>query len=157
MYTFMPCTMETTAIRKVTPISTPRSEKKLLSFWVRIVVSAMPTASRSIMSGRRFPAGGVAGDPAIPEDHHPPGMGGDVGLVGHHDDGLPLVVQGLEDPHDLLAGGAVEVAGRLVGQQDGRLVHQRPRDRDPLPLAAGELVGPVIHPVSQPHPGERGL
>src|SRR5687767_5886266 len=107
MYTFMPCTMETTAIRKVTPISTPRSEKKLLSFWVRIVVSAMPTASLSIMSGRRFPARGVAGDPAVPKDHHPLGMRGDVGFVGHHDDGLPLVVQSLEDPHDLLAGRAV--------------------------------------------------
>ena len=45
MYRFMPCTIDTTAIRKVTPISTPMSEKKLLSFCARIVRSAMPTAS----------------------------------------------------------------------------------------------------------------
>ena len=32
MYRFIPCTMETTAMRKVTPMRTPTSEKKLLSF-----------------------------------------------------------------------------------------------------------------------------
>ncbi len=32
MYTFMPWTIDTTAIRNVTPISTPRRLKKLLSF-----------------------------------------------------------------------------------------------------------------------------
>ncbi len=41
----MPCTIDTTAIRKVTPINTPMSEKKLLSFCARIVRRAMPTAS----------------------------------------------------------------------------------------------------------------
>ena len=67
----------------------------------------------------------------------------------------PVAVQRLEQPHDLLAGGAVEVAGRLVGQENARLVHQRPGDGHALPLAAGELVGPVLHPVAQPHPRER--
>ena len=35
---------------------------------------------------------------------------------------------------------AVEVAGRLVGPDDRRVVDERARDRDALPLAAGELV-----------------
>ena len=47
MYWFMPWTMETTAMRKVTPISTPMSEKKLFSFCVRMVRSAIRTASSS--------------------------------------------------------------------------------------------------------------
>ena len=38
-------TMDTTAIRNMTPISTPTSEKKLLSFCVRIVRRASRTAS----------------------------------------------------------------------------------------------------------------
>ena len=42
MYTFMPCTMDTTAMRKVTPISTPISEKKLLSFCARMVRKRHP-------------------------------------------------------------------------------------------------------------------
>ena len=41
----MPVTMDTTAIRNMTPISTPMSEKKLLSFCVRIVRRASRTAS----------------------------------------------------------------------------------------------------------------
>ena len=32
------------------------------------------------------------------------------------------------------------------------LVHQRPGDRDPLALAARELVGPVVHPVAPGRP-----
>src|SRR5437867_8498668 len=156
MYTFMPCTMETTAIRKVTPISTPIREKKLLSFWTRMVSSAIPTASRSIMSGGGLPRRRrVARHPAVAQRHHPRRVGCDVGLVGDHDDGLPLGVQGLEDPHDLLARGAVEVSGRLVRQENGGLVHQRSGDRHPLPLAAGKLVGPVVHPVREPDPAER--
>src|ERR1041385_2881200 len=118
MYTFMPCTMDTTAIRKVTPIS----EKKLLSFWTRIVSRAMRTASRSIISGGGLPGGrGVARHPAVAQRHHPRRVGRDVGLVGDHDHRLPLGVQGLEDPHDLLARRAVEVAGRLVGPGGGGL------------------------------------
>ena len=37
------------------------------------------------------------------------------------------------------AGGGVEVAGRLVGEQHGRLGDERAGDRDALLLAAGEL------------------
>ena len=43
----------------------------------------------------------------------------------------------------------VEVAGRLVGEDDGWARDQRPRDRDPLLLAAGELGGPVGRPVGR--------
>ena len=40
---------------------------------------------------------------------------------------------------DLLAGRAVQVAGRLVGEQDRRIVGQRARDRHALLLAARQL------------------
>ena len=38
----------------------------------------------------------------------------------------------------------IEVAGRLVGQQQRRVVDERARHRDALLLAAGELVGKVV-------------
>src|SRR5689334_25402932 len=116
MYRFMPCTIDTTAIRKVTPIRTPISEKKLLSFWARMVRNAMPTASSRRMLGGRTPGEAVAFDAAVPQHDRPFGVGGDVGLVGHHDHGLAGRVQAGEHLHDLLAGHAVEVARRLVGQ-----------------------------------------
>ena len=63
---------------------------------------------------------------------------------GHHDRGAGAV-DPVEQLHDPDRGGRVEVAGGLVGDQDHRPVDERARDRDPLLLAAGELVG---HPLA---------
>src|SRR5262249_37428998 len=49
-----------------------------------------------------------------------------------------------------------EVAGRLVAQQDGGLVDERPGDGDALLLPAGELAGPVVEAVGQPDTLEQG-
>ena len=51
-----------------------------------------------------------------------------------------------QEVDDLVAGAGVEIAGRLVGEQDRRLVGQRPRDRHALLLAAGELRRIVMAP-----------
>ena len=41
----MPSTIETTVMRNITPMQTPMSVKKLLSFWTRMVWRASRTAS----------------------------------------------------------------------------------------------------------------
>ncbi len=56
---------------------------------------------------------------------------------------LRLAVETLEQRDDLLAGLQVEVAGGLVGQDDGGVVGEGPGDGDALLLAAGELEGLV--------------
>ena len=56
------------------------------------------------------------------------------------------IKQAIEQGHDFHARLRVEVAGRLVREDDGRLRNQRPRNRDPLLLAAGQLGGPVPEP-----------
>ena len=62
------------------------------------------------------------------------------GIVGHHDDGLPEVVDGLaQEREDVLAGPRVERPGRLVGEDDLGPGDERAGDRDALLLAAGEL------------------
>ena len=61
----------------------------------------------------------------------------------------------LEDAHDLDAGAGVEVARRLVGQHDGRLVDERARDRHALLLPAGQLVGIVVIPLAETDAVER--
>ena len=58
-------------------------------------------------------------------------------------------VQGLEDRDDLLGRLRIQVAGRLVGQKQIRLVDQRPRNRDALLLAAGQLGRRVTHAIRQ--------
>ncbi len=47
-------------------------------------------------------------------------------------------------PSTSSAGFGVEVSGRLVGKDDGRLGSERTRDGDPLLLTAGEVVGQVF-------------
>ena len=74
----------------------------------------------------------------------------DVLLVGdeqHRD--AALDVQPLKDPHYFDAGARVEVAGRLVGEQDRRPGDERARDRHALLLTAGQLVRVVIGPLAE--------
>ena len=73
----------------------------------------------------------------------------DVGFVRDEDDRVAGLVQLGEQPHDFDAGLRVEVAGRLVGEQDRRVVDERARDGDALALAARELVRPVVIAVAQ--------
>ena len=47
----------------------------------------------------------------------------------------------------------VEVAGRLVGEHERRLADERPGDRHPLPLAAGQLRRPVRAAGARARPG----
>ena len=54
-------------------------------------------------------------------------------------------------PEDLLRRRAVEVAGRLVGDDQRRIGDQRARDRDALLLAAGQLVR-VVRPSRSARP-----
>jgi hypothetical protein len=54
----------------------------------------------------------------------------------------------VQQRHDLFAGARVQVSGRLVGEEDRRIVDQRPGNRHPLLLSAGKLVGPMVDAVS---------
>src|SRR6185437_7424285 len=102
----MPWTMDTTAMRNVTPIVTPNRVKKLLSFCTLICARARRMASYSgtplflHQLLHEILAAVIGGDPAIAEHHHAPRVLGDVGLVRHHDHRLPRVGEMLEHAHD---------------------------------------------------------
>ena len=55
-----------------------------------------------------------------------------------------LAIQREQQIADRRAGALVEIAGRLVGEQELGLVHERARERDALLLAAGKLVRIVM-------------
>ena len=82
-------------------------------------------------------------------------MGGDVWLVGDHDDGCSPAVQPVKKIHDLDAGSGVEVARRLVGQEDCRPVDHGPGNGYPLLLSAGELAGSVVPEIRRKTDGSQ--
>src|SRR5262249_49024739 len=82
-------------------------------------------------------AGGVGDD--LPVEHFDLAgrAGGDAPVVGDEHDGHSVGVQFGQQGQYLLAGGRVEVAGGLVGQDDRRVPGQRPGERDPRPRPPG--------------------
>ena len=67
-----------------------------------------------------------------------------TGIVRDDHDRRAVGVHAIEEIGDLLARVLVELAGRLVRQQQRRPVRQRARDRHALHLAAGELRRPMV-------------
>jgi hypothetical protein len=66
----------------------------------------------------------------------------------------PLPAGGPDNLHHHLPVGGVEGTRRLVGQEQPPPPDQRPGDRDPLPLAARQLLRKMPGPVRQAQPGQ---
>ena len=65
--------------------------------------------------------------------------------MGHHEQRrAPLPAALRDELQDLIARRRVEVSRGLVGQDQGRLLDDGPRDGDALLLAAGEFVGVAV-------------
>src|SRR6476661_63500 len=79
----------------------------------------------------------VARDDAVLDENHAVGKLRDVVLVRDQHDGVALAVQLVEQGHDLSAGLRIQVAGGLIGQDDGGLIDQSARDGHALALTAG--------------------
>src|SRR5215510_15635886 len=93
----------------------------------------------------------VASDFAVTEDDDALGVFRDVVFVRDNQQrDAAFAVEPLEDLHDLDRSAAVERASRLVGQDDRRVIDQRPRDRDALLLSARKLIRMIIFAIGQP-------
>src|SRR5918995_1636938 len=89
-------------------------------------------------------------DLAVGEEDHPVAVRRGYGVVGNHHHGLPELVHAApQERQHLSTGGAVEIAGGLVREDDRRLAGERPRAGNALLLAAGQLARPVAEPVPQ--------
>ena len=86
-------------------------------------------------TGRSPRQSGALGDQlAVAHAEHPVGQRSELSVVGHQDTGLAFPVQTLQDLHHLGARFAIQVAGGFIGQDEARVVRQRPGDGHPLPL-----------------------
>ena len=78
--------------------------------------------------------------------------------MGDKDDGDALLtVEALENLHHFGAAARIEVASRLIGEDHGGFVDQRPRNRHALLLPARKLAGQVIQTRTQANGFQRGF
>ena len=75
--------------------------------------------------------------------------------MGDDDQRATVGVQPAEEREDVRARRLIELAGRLVGEDDRRVVRERARDRNALHLAPGEFGGPIVEPIGQSHVAEQ--
>jgi len=74
----------------------------------------------------------------------------DLRAVRRNDQGrLPFRAQSAKQFDDFLAGVRIEIAGRLIRQNQLRFVDERPGDGHTLLFATGQLIRPVIHALAQ--------
>src|SRR5262249_53340933 len=99
------------------------------SLWRR---AFLRTSSATYMAGRRS-----VDQHAFFEMNQAMRLFSGLRVVRHHDDRLAeLAVQAIEQAENFDGGDAVEIAGRLVGDDQRRVGDQRPRNRDALLLSA---------------------
>ena len=115
--------------------------------------------------GGRVPATarGIAGDLAVDEVDGAPGVtSGQLRAVRDQDQGLPAGVEVQQQLPERLPVGGIQRPSRLVGQQQGRGVHQGAGDRHPLPFPARQatrvavritLDAQLLQKLARPGPG----
>ena len=97
----------------------------------------------------------LADQAGIEEAHAVGDVAGEAHLVGGDDHRHARCGQLADDVQDLGHELRVERAGDLVEEQDVRLHGQRPDDRHPLLLSAGQPVGQLVALVGQAEPGKQ--
>ena len=84
------------------------------------------------------------------QGQHPLRLRGVRGIVGHKNERRSRAgAKAEEELNDRISGPLIEIAGRLVRQEQRRLIHQGAGQGNPLPLAPRELHGQVVAPIAQ--------
>ena len=78
---------------------------------------------------------------------------GEFVVVGDHEDGLALAHHVFEEAEDRVGSAGVEVAGGLVGDEDGRVIGHGAGDGNALLLAAGDFAGQLVSFARPCRPG----
>ena len=80
---------------------------------------------------------------------------GEFAIVSdQHESRAALALAAEQKLDDFAPGCLVEVSGRLVGDDDGRIGGERAGERDTLLLAAGKLGGIMVEPLCEPDGGK---
>jgi hypothetical protein len=91
----------------------------------------------------------ITQDAAVTKAHDALTVRSNFVFVRHDDDRLSFGVQLTEERQDLDRGLAVEISRGFVGEQNRWVIQNRSRDRNALPLTAGQLIRSVIDALRQ--------
>ena len=133
------------------PIRMPSTVSAERSRWLRTPLSPVRNVSSQLIA-RSPDTLVVLGDQAVTDADDPAGRRRHLDVVGDQHQGATGLVQLVHEAEHVGSRDGVEVAGRLVGQDQVGLGDQRPGHGDPLLLPTGELAGTVLHPAGQSHP-----
>ena len=106
--------------------------------------------------GRGF-RGAIGHDDAVGEFNDPLRLRRNVVVMRREDDRMSLAIEIDQKIHDLAPIGAVQRAGRLVGEDRRAFIHQRPCDRNPLLLPSRQLIGIMRQAIAEPQAPEQRL
>ena len=84
----------------------------------------------------------------IPQSQHSLTSVHEGGVVTDQDYRIPRGMKCIEQIHNLAGCGGIQVTGGFIGEQNGRLSHERTGYGHPLLLPTGQLIGQVVHAVS---------
>ena len=94
---------------------------------------------------------GIALYLSVAQPYDPSGIICNILFMRYYNHGIAAFIDLLEQLHYIYRRFGVEVSCRLICQNYGRLVYQRPRNCHSLPLSAGEFGRPVFRPIPKPH------
>ena len=84
-------------------------------------------------------------------------MFGYIWVVCDHHDGRSLLVQFMEQVHDLFAGMCIKVACWFISNDEHGVIDQRTSNGNTLLLPTGEFVGLMIHTIGKANQFEHGF
>jgi hypothetical protein len=89
-------------------------------------------------------------DPSVTECDDPASMGGNIRFVSHEHNRQPVFsIETLESGYNFQAGVRIESAGRLVCEQQRRIIDEGAGDGHPLLLSARKLCGGMVRAVGK--------
>ena len=94
-------------------------------------------------------------DLAVADLNDPLRLLGDPPIVRHDDHGVSDSVQLMQNGHQRLTAGAIQRAGRFIGQNDFRAVHKSSGNTDPLLLPTGKLRRTMATALRQPEASQQ--
>ena len=112
-----------------------------------------PATHRDARSLRRRPGRrpGVAGHAPVPQEHDPVRQRRQLRVVRDNHRCDPLPAGGPDSAHHHLPVSGIEGTRWLIRQEQPPPPDKRPGDRNPLPLAAGQLLRKMPGPIRQAH------